>query len=64
MSASVALEMPFPASASHGSVAVWAPYLATEKLGRIARFAPSLGIQPIMGMVIIACAPPASVLAK
>src|SRR5690349_18419370 len=60
----VDLRIPFPASGNHcQSFPVWAPYLACEKLASLPRPAPNFAIHPMMGTVIIACAPPARLLA-
>src|ERR1044072_3511285 len=56
-------KMPLPASGNHcASLPVCAPYLAMEKLASLLRFAGTFATQLSMGMVSMACAPPALLL--
>src|SRR5579871_2836299 len=59
MSALELVITPLPASGNHcQSLSLWRPYLVIEKLLRRWEFGPSFATQPIIGMVIIGCAPP------
>src|SRR5437763_6637335 len=49
---------PLPASANHcQSLPVCAPYFACEKLASLLRLEPTLATHPMIGIVIIGCAP-------